>query len=100
MIFIAGWFYIITYGESTIILYILSSLLSLYFVFRAPESPQYLYTKKKWEELHSSFTKISKVNKITWTGYKFDREHLKEGEFSMKQSCDSMIKDKQTFRNL
>ncbi|CAI2363809.1 unnamed protein product [Moneuplotes crassus] len=100
MIFVAGWFFIITYGESTIVLYIVTSCLSLYFVYKAPESPQYLYTKKKWGELHASFAQISKINGIEWNGYKFDREHLKENEFSIKKSCASMIKDKQTFRNL
>lgn len=86
MVFVAGWFYIITYGESTIVIYILTSSLSLYFVFKAPESPQFLYTKKRWLELHESFTKICQINGKEWNGYKFDREHLKENEFSIKQS--------------
>ena len=87
MIFIAGYFYIIQYGESTVLIYTATSILSVIFVYRAPESPQYLYTTKKWEKCHSSFKKISKINRIEWQGYKFDREtNGPIGEFNIKQN--------------
>jgi MFS family permease len=100
MIILAGWFYLILYGESTIVIYIIFSLVSLYYVYKAPESPQYLYSRKKWAELHKAFERISQINHITWQGFKFDKEHIQVNEFNIKQSWTSMIKDKKTFRNL
>jgi MFS family permease len=50
MILLAGWFYLVLYGESAIMIYILFSFVSLWYVYKAPESPQYLYSKKKWVE--------------------------------------------------
>jgi MFS family permease len=100
MISVAGYFYIIKYGESTIVFYLIFSIISLIFVYRAPESPQFLYTKKRWEELHSSFSKISRINNKEWSGFKFDREELRMHEFNIKSSCSSMISDRKTFKNL
>jgi MFS transporter, OCT family, solute carrier family 22 (organic cation transporter), member 4/5 len=100
MISVAGYFYIIKYGESTIVFYLVFSIISLIFVYRAPESPQFLYTKKRWEELHSSFSKISRINNKEWSGFKFDREELRMHEFNIKSSCSSMISDRKTFKNL
>lgn len=94
MIFIAGYFSVVKYGETTIILYVFFSCISLYFITKAPESPQFLYTKKRWKELHNSFGKISKINHSEWKGYKFDREHQVVNEFNIKQSCGDMLKDK------
>lgn len=86
MIILAGWFYLILYGESTIVIYIIFSLVSLYYVYKAPESPQYLYSRKKWAELHKAFERISQINHITWQGFKFDKEHIQVNEFNIKQS--------------
>lgn len=86
MIFIAGYFYFIKYGESTIVIYVAFSLLSLYFIYRAPESPQFLYTKKSWDSLHAAFSKISRINNKEWQGFKFDKEEQRINEFSIRQS--------------
>lgn len=94
MIIVAFYFYIIKYGESTIVFYMVFSLISLYFVYRAPESPRFLYSKENWEGLHSAFSKISRINNKEWDGFKFDKEGKIMNEFNIKSSCSSMVKDK------
>ena len=101
VISIGGYFYVIQYGESTIIIYTLISILWLIFIYKSPESPQYLYTTKRWEKCHSSFSKISHINRIEWQGFKFDREDQRNvEEFNIKQSCGSVLKDNKTLKNL
>ena len=43
-----------------------------------PETPSFLYSKKKWKELHSCFDTFSYINKGKILKMKFDKEEENE----------------------
>ena len=45
-----------------LLLMIFTSLPCIYFICKAPESPKYLYSYNKWDELHEAFEYISNRN--------------------------------------
>jgi hypothetical protein len=52
IVVIAVYYYYIKFGESMFHLYLVHSSITLVILFKIPESPHFLYSKKKWKELH------------------------------------------------
>ena len=55
-----------------------------------PESPRYLYEKKKYEELRGTLMTIARVNKI----------HLKDDNFFKYENKETMVNQKGTHYSL
>ena len=78
-----------------------TSLLCAYFIHKAPESPQYLYSNKKWDKLNKGFEYIWSRNYTKWGNYKFDSQvNLVDNDSKHKLSCIEALKDKTNLRNL
>jgi len=77
---IALYFYFVKDGESALYLHIIISAALMAMVYNIPDTPSFLYSKKKWKELHHCFGQISKINKSQPLNMKFDKEDLIEDE--------------------
>mmetsp|Transcript_6709 Transcript_6709/g.5839 ORF Transcript_6709/g.5839 Transcript_6709/m.5839 type:complete len:128 (-) Transcript_6709:710-1093(-) len=74
VIFIAIFYFFTRFGEGVYYIYIIFTIALLVVMFKIPETPSYLYSKKKWDELHSCFDTFAKINSGERLGVKFDKE--------------------------
>ena len=80
---------------------IFTSLPCIYFICKAPESPKYLYSYNKWDELHEAFEYISNRNNAWWGNYKFDAQLNPADTTTEKENnCMDALKDRVTLKNL
>ena len=80
---------------------ILTSVIPLLFIYKAPDSPEFLYTNKQWDKLHAAFKLISKYESVEWKNYKFDKEiNLEVTDTNNQSTWIKILRDKRTMRNL
>ena len=82
---------------------VISALCFLYFLIllRTPESPHFLYTQKRWDELRNVFNKISSVNKSNHHNLKFRMELMNiNDESDQAVSLFDALKDSVYLKNI
>lgn len=77
---IAVFYYFIKVGLSAFVLYIILTIVAIVILWQIPETPYFLYSKKRWHELHLAFDQIAKLNQGEPLGVKFDKEDNFEEE--------------------
>ena len=80
---------------------VITSATPLIFIHKAPESPEFLYKNKKWDQLHEAFRFISRYESTEWKNVKFQGErNLQIVETNINQNCFDVLRDTKTMRNL
>lgn len=91
VILLAVFYYFIKYGEANFYFWGLHTLAVLLVIIKIPETPKYLYSKKKWVELHACFDKIAEFNKAQKIVVKFDTEDHDETEEKIDHSLNALF---------
>lgn len=97
VILVALYFYFIKDGESAFYVYIITTLGLLICLIKIPETPSFLYSKRKWVQLRQCFAQISSINKGETLTSKFDKEeHFEEEDHHEESSLKHLLCDDRT----
>lgn len=101
VIIIALYYYFVKYGESLFYVYIILTCVFLFLLWKVPETPHFLYSHRRWTELHEAFDKIAELNNGNKLGVKFDAESNENGEHvEPDKSFTALVSDKARLINL
>jgi MFS family permease len=97
----AGLFYMFKNAKLAFLVLLGWYVVHFFFLIRVPESPKFLYAKKKWKQTHESLAKIAEVNGLAVYKLKFkdEAENILERE-SNDISMLQALKDKIFLSNI